>query len=325
MPKKTRKPKKQDAIVQVLPPTEKPWLLNSEEITLIKNNVAKGATDEELKFLLTVARRYRLDPFKQQIWFVKRWDKSAENGKGGTGAYVWTPQVGINGLLFAAGRDHKGDLGSISKPEFGPMFAVDKNTHVPTWASVKVWRKGAMQPTEAEAWWDEYAPADLSKAPFWRKMPRRMLAKCATALAIRQAYPDLGGLYIPEEMEKMGDDFTPNGRQIVQPETPRVLTEADIEQHDKAISQVQIVPWKDGRVALSGPGLQIAKGEMTPELWAELDIRLNSREKVIHMPVSKVFEFIDRAKLCNVEATMQEPVGHAKQPQQGSLLPEAQP
>lgn len=315
--RRTSRPKKAKttAIVKVAPASPTPWLLNSEEITLIKNNVAKGATDEELKFLLTVARRYRLDPFKQQIWFVKRWDKNADNGQGGTGAFVWTPQVGINGLLFAAGRDHKGDLGSIGKPEFGPI-----TKGIPEWASVKVWKKGATQPTEAEAWWDEYAPSDLSKAPFWRKMPRRMLAKCATALAIRQAYPDLGGLYIPEEMERMGEEFTPNGRQIAAPEPVKVLTEADIQEHDKAISQVQIVPWKEGRVALSGPGLQIAKGEMTPELWAELDIRLNAKEKVVHMPVAKVFEFTDRAKKCGVEATLIEPVGQQKQPEQGSLL-----
>jgi RecT family len=319
---KTASKKKKTAIVKVGPAPASPWLLNSEEITLIKNNIAKGATDEELKFLLTVARRYRLDPFKQQIWFVKRWDKSADNGKGGTGAYVWTPQVGINGLLFAAGRDHKKDLGSISRPQFGPMQKIDGGGKAPEWASVRVYKKGATEPTEAEAWWDEYAPADLSKAPFWKKMPRRMLAKCATALAIREAYPDLGGLYIPEEMERMGEDFSPSGRQIVEPEPVKVLTDADIQEHDKVISQIQIVPWKEGRVALSGPGLSIAKGEITPELWAELDVKFNTREKVTHMPVSKVFEFIDRAKKCNVEATMNEPIAEKKQPQQGSLLVE---
>ena len=168
-------------------------------------------------FCLTVARRYKLDPFKQQIWFVKRWDKNANNGKGGTGSFVWTPQVGINGLLFAAGRDHKAEFGSVGLPGCcGPMVQVNPKLKAPEWAKVQVWKKGSEHPTEAQAYWDEYAPAELEKAPFWRKMPRRMLGKCATALAIRQAYPDLGGLYIPEECDRIAEEFTPSGRQIVQ-------------------------------------------------------------------------------------------------------------
>lgn len=313
MKTKKAKTKKAEAIVQVLPPTEKPWLLNQEEVTLVKNSIAKGASDEELKFCLTVARRYKLDPFKQQIWFVSRWDKSADNGKGGKGAHVWTPQVGINGLLFAAARDHKKDFGSVSIPEYGPMITVSGQgkMQAPEWAKVKVWKKGEAEPTEAIAWWDEYSPADLDKAPFWRKMPRRMLAKCATALAVRQAYPDLGGLYIPEEMERMGDDVTPEGRRIIeqgQHEPTKALTEPEIQEYDKAISTVEIIPWKEGRVALSGTGLNIVKAEMSPEIISDLDIKLNTQEKVVHMSAGKVFEFIDRAKKCNVEAKLTETV-----------------
>ena len=223
MPAAKRKPTPQKpttalAPVKIPAPPERAWLLTSEEVTIVKNSIAKGASDEELKFCLTVARRYKLDPFKQQIWFVKRWDSGADNSAGGKGAFVWTPQVGINGLLFTAARDHKKEFGSVSLPTYGPMELVEGQGKMkaPEWASVKVWKKGEAEPTEAQAWWSEYAPADLSKAPFWRKMPRRMIAKCATALAIRQAYPDLGGLYIPEEMERMADEYTESGRQITQ-------------------------------------------------------------------------------------------------------------
>src|ERR1700690_4323910 len=224
---KKSKPKSK-AIVRVPAASEKPWLLNESEVAIVKNSIAKGASDPELQFLLTVARRYRLDPFRQQIWFVRRWDKNADNGNGGTGCHVWTPQISVNGLLFAAARDHKQDLGSVELPQYGPMFTVEGHgkLQAPEWVRVKVWKKNNPVPTEAEAWWSEYAPADLSKAPFWKKMPRRMLAKCATALAIRQAYPDLGGLYIPEEMERMGEDHTPNGRQIVDPNAPKVYPPA---------------------------------------------------------------------------------------------------
>ncbi len=226
MPKTKKKPKTEKAIVKIDPVPEKPWLLNTDEVAIVKNSIAKGASDQELTFLLTVARRYRLDPFRQQIWFVRRWDKNADNGHGGTGAHVWTPQVGINGLLFAAGRDHKEEFGSVSEPEYGPMVDITPKLKAPEWARVQVWKKGIAQPTVGVAYWEEYAPWELDKAPFWRKMPRRMLGKCATALAIRQAYPDLGGLYIPEECDRMNEDYTPSGRRIVQAEViPATLDE----------------------------------------------------------------------------------------------------
>lgn len=215
---KAKKERAKKAIVKVSPVPDKPWLLNTDEVAIVKNSIAKGASDQELTFLLTVARRYRLDPFRQQIWFVRRWDKNADNGHGGTGAYVWTPQVGINGLLFAAGRDHKEEFGSVSEPEYGPMMEITKTLKAPEWARVQVFKKGMSQPTVGVAFWTEYAPYELDKAPFWRKMPRRMLGKCATALAIRQAYPDLGGLYIPEECDRMNEEYTSSGRRIVQAE-----------------------------------------------------------------------------------------------------------
>lgn len=323
-PARKTKPAKSAAIVQVMPAAEKPWLLSQEEITIVKNSIAKGASDEELKFCLTVARRYRLDPFKQQIWFVSRWSKDADNGNGGKGAHVWTPQVGINGLLFAAARDHKQDLGSVSLPEYGPMVLVEGQGKMkaPEWARVKVWKKGASEPTEAEAWWDEYAPADLSKAPFWRKMPRRMLAKCATALAIKQAYPDLGGLYIPEECDRIAEDHTPSGRQIVEniPQPSREVTQEQLKQYES----LSVTPWKEGRVALSGNGLAIIKAEFSPEVIAEFDIKHNIKEKVTHMKASEVFKLKDRAEKLNVDVNLDYPnqsIPSANtEPVQGSLM-----
>lgn len=329
--KKVPKTKKAQTIVKISPPPDRPWMLSQEEITLVKNSIAKGASDEELGYCLTVARRYKLDPFKQQIWFVKRWDKSADNGKGGKGTNVWTPQVGINGLLFAAARDHKHDFGSVSLPEYGPMVKNSSGNMSPEWARVKVWKKGESEPTEAQAWWDEYAPFDLSTAPFWRKMPRRMIGKCATALAIRQAYPDLGGLQISEECERMGEDYSPGGRLIEEiggtVEAAQAVAKKKIEAHkegkvidvvpetEQEWETISVTPWKDGRVSLIGPGLNVVRPDMSPELIAELDIKHNAKENITHMPASKVFEFIDRAAKSKVKAALSEPG-----PEQGTLL-----
>ena len=202
----------------VKPPPPQPWNLNQDEVTLVKNQICKGATDEELKFCLTVARRYRLDPFKQQIWFVSRWDKDADTGNG-KGRNVWTPQVGIYGLMHCAARDHR-DYGTLSKPEYGPDQIFEIEGHkikAPAWAVVNLWKKGMAEPSVGEAWFEEYHPHSWKNAHlFWARMPHRMIAKCAKAQAIREAYPDLGGLFVPEEMERMSEDYTRSGRQIVQ-------------------------------------------------------------------------------------------------------------
>ena len=197
-----------------------PWQLTPPQITLLKNYLHLGdASEIELQACLEVARRYRLDPFKPgQIWFVKRWDSNADNGRGGTGALVRTPQVGIYGLANIAARDHA-DYGTLSLPEYGPIITVDIEGHkikAPEWARVKAFKKGVSEPSVGEAYFEEFCPSKWKNAElFWAKMQHRMIAKCAKAQALREAYPDLGGLYIPEEMDRMRDQYTEGGRRIV--------------------------------------------------------------------------------------------------------------
>lgn len=206
------------ALMRIAAPPAQPWNLTQEEVGLIKNHVAKGATDEELKFCLAVARRRKLDPFKAQIWFVKRRDKTAEGGS------RWVPMTSIDGLLHVAARDHK-DFGSSDEPEFGPMkeikwsyFEKSGKFMAPEWARVGVWKKGASRPTVATVYWDEIYP-DAGAAPMVREKPRLMLGKCALAQATRKSYPDTGGLYIPEEFQGP-PEFTLGGR-VMEVEQPK--------------------------------------------------------------------------------------------------------
>lgn len=212
-PKRERKPKADAGpiILRVPAAQKRPWELTEEEVNLVKNHIAKGCTDDELHFCLSVAKRYKLDPFRSQIWFVKRRDKKAQGG------YRWIPIVGINGLLHVAARDHKHDFGSNDEPEYGPMIKVEWTKYeyneqtnkriypgklmtldVPEWARVRVWKKGLEHPTVATVFWSEIYP-NLDDAPLVRQMPRLMLGKCALAQAIRRAYPATDGLYAREE------------------------------------------------------------------------------------------------------------------------------
>jgi RecT family len=221
-PKRERKAKT-PAIITVPAPTKKPWELSEAEVELVRNHIAKGASNEELAFCLGVARRYKLDPFRGQIWFVKRADRNLDKKdpvtKKWVKGYRWIPIVGINGLLHIAARDHKKEFGSISKISYGPMIEVEwvegywgkdergdaqyitKGKHkikVPEWAEVNAFKRNDPLPTVGQVFWEEIYP-NVDNAPLVRQMPRLMLGKCATAQAVRKAYPATDGLYLQEE------------------------------------------------------------------------------------------------------------------------------
>lgn len=183
-------------------------VLSPEQIDLIKETVAKGVSDLQLQLFLHVCRKHRLDPLAKQIYCVL-WPVRNNT------AYDMVIIVGINGLRTTAARDHK-DFAGTSKPVF--QFSQDKTPAgrvIPTSVTMKAFRKDA-EPSEVELFWEEFAPTDLrsSRADFWNRMPKHMLAKCAEAQALKKAYPDLSDVYIEEEVAQRMADLTPGGREI---------------------------------------------------------------------------------------------------------------
>lgn len=169
------------AAQELAPLTRAP--ITQEQLELIKNTVARGATNDELKLFLIAANRTGLDPFTKQIHFVKR---------GGHG----TIQTGIDGYRAIAERS--GSLAGIDDA----VYDTEIEPH-PHKATVKVYRivNNIRVEFAASARWDEYVPPQ-GQDFMWRKMPYFMLGKVAEALALRKAFPnDLTGLYVHEEMQ----------------------------------------------------------------------------------------------------------------------------
>src|SRR5258705_3292 len=143
--------------------------LKHEQIELIKSTCCRGATDEELRLVLWVAKKHRLDPLTRQLHAIKRnvtkHHKETRTGQDGGTFEVWVPgevmtiQVGIDGYRSMASR-YK-DYGSISEPEYEFAKAGDK---IPVMARIKVWKKGFEHPTVGIAYWDEYAPSNTDNA-----------------------------------------------------------------------------------------------------------------------------------------------------------------
>lgn len=171
---------------------------SKEQLELITNTVAKGATPDELKLFLYTASRTGLDPLTKQIHFVKRYDSKL-------GKEVGAIQTGIDGYRAIAERT--GTLAGIDDAVFDDEIGANPNK-----ASVTVYRlvNGERVAFTASARWAEYVSSykdrtsgQLKLSPMWAKMPYLMLGKCAEALALRKAFPnDLSGIYTNEEMQQ---------------------------------------------------------------------------------------------------------------------------
>jgi len=210
----------------------KPRRLQKNEVELLKRTVAKGVTDDEFALFLWVCKKHKLDPMCRQVHAVRRYVQKHHQDENGiwVAGHQMVIQIGIDGYRALAGRDH-GDFGGCDEPEF--VFDTDKR--IPVLARIRLWKKGLEHPIVGVAYWDEYAPRDLTRAEafMWNKMPKHMLAKCAEALALRKGYPELADIYTNEEMSQTMDEYAPSGRQIVSEVHPQAAIDAEVERQKK--------------------------------------------------------------------------------------------
>lgn len=175
-----------------------------EQVQLIKDTVARGATDDELRLFLEVCKSKRLDPFSKQIHAVKRWDS-------GLRREVMSFQVGIDG--FRALAERSGRYAGQDAPVWcgldGQWVDVWLAQQPPVAAKMSVYKQGFEKPVTRIALYREYVQTtkDGGANSMWAKMPANQLAKCAEALALRAAFPEeLTGLYTHEEMGQADND-----------------------------------------------------------------------------------------------------------------------
>jgi hypothetical protein len=184
----------------------------SHPIAVLRDQIAPGASDEELAFFAQVCARLDLSPFADQIVLIGRWDKRA-------GRTVYRHQLtvagrrtlavrtgrlaGIEGPVWCGPRNEAGDL------EWRDVWDRDGD---PYCARVLVHVHGWHVPANGTAKWSEFAQYDSNgkPLPLWRSMPAHMLGKCAESLALRRAFPDVIDPAVADEfpfpVEPGGDD-----------------------------------------------------------------------------------------------------------------------
>lgn len=173
-------------------------LQQNEALELAKRVIGRDLTDTEFELAMYTARRLGLDPLARQIHAVKRRGQL-------------TLQIGIDGYRALAERTGKyaGQLGPYWCGDDGQWRDVWLSSKPPAAAKVGVLRTDFREPIWAVARYASYVQYDKDGAltPTWARMPDIMLAKCAEALALRKAFPQvLSGVYVEEEMGQADDD-----------------------------------------------------------------------------------------------------------------------
>jgi phage recombination protein Bet len=189
---------------------------DSEQVEIIKNQIAKGCSDAQLAMFSQVCQKTGLDPFSRQIYCIMR---------GGNP----TIQVSIDGFRTIAARSGLYG-GSMTEwcGEDGIWRDVWLSQKPPAAAKTTVWRKGSIQPFTGVARFGAYQQGNS----MWQKMPDTMIAKVSESLALRKAFPaELSGLYTTEEMQQVDP-------------APVAVYSAEIQQSQEALADcMELLGW----------------------------------------------------------------------------------
>lgn len=173
---------------------------DAEKVDLIKDTIARGASDDELMLFLHLAQRSGLDPFSRQIYLIER--RANVNGEWKT---TRQPQTGIDGLRLIADRTER------YAPGRQPSYTYDvAGGLVTATAYVKKFVRGEWHEIAATAHYDEYVQRKKDGQPnqMWAEKPHIMLAKCAEAQVLRRAFPaEMSGLYTADEIRSGADEL----------------------------------------------------------------------------------------------------------------------
>jgi len=211
---------------------------DDELMKVLQSSLYPGAALPSIRMVLSYCKAAGLDPMQKPVHIVPMWDGKAKQMRD-----VVMP--GVN--LYRTQAARSGQFAGMTEPDFGP----DKTERIggqeityPEWCRVTVRRlmpNGSVAEfTAREYWIENYAVKggqEKSIAPnaMWTKRPRGQIAKCASAQALRIAFPEIASQPTADEME---------GKPLHHEEAPS---------HVQTVQRVEPECWPDTAFSLQIP------------------------------------------------------------------------
>lgn len=179
-------------------------LHEADMLNVLQSSLYPGAALDSIRMVISYCRAAGLDPMQKPVHIVPMWDRTI----GGMRDVI---MPGVN--LYRIQASRSGQFAGISEPEYGSDVVTKlggQDVTYPEWCRVTVKRQLASghiaEFTAREFWMENYAVKggkEKSIAPnaMWTKRPRGQIAKCASAQALRSAFPEIAAQYTAEEME----------------------------------------------------------------------------------------------------------------------------
>jgi phage recombination protein Bet len=182
-------------------------LSDDELIPTMRSAIYPGASDASIKLALSWCRAQGKDPLKRPVHLVPMRVKKVG---GGPNDYEFRDVVmpGIVDYRTDAARTgtHAGNDEAVFGPDVTTKLAGVDITY-PDWCEFTVYRIVGGQRCKFTSgkirWLETYATAKydtLAPNAMWRKRPYGQLEKCAEAMALRRAFPEVGAQPTAEEM-----------------------------------------------------------------------------------------------------------------------------
>lgn len=237
------------------------------KVEVIRNTVAKGATNDELEMYLHLAARYDLDPFAKEIWFVKRGsDATIMTSRDG---YLKIAQknpdfIGLTSFVVREGDEFSVDA---SHYDVSHKFGSKRGKILGAWAKCeRDGRKPVICFVELEDYYDD-------KSPVWKKYTSAMIQKVAEVFVLKRQF-GISGLVTSEEMP---ESFT---QPIHQPAQSTPQQQPDRASWLAAINELNVYAES---VGLTGEELRAkgnaVLGKANPKQWS-LDDIVKVRKKI---------------------------------------------
>jgi phage recombination protein Bet len=170
------------------------------DLELLKNTVAKGASDDELKLFVYLCNEYSLDPLKKEIYFLKYAGRTTIITSRDGYLKIANCHDQFDGIesdvVYQGDKLTKRDDGSLHIEYSLEHLAFDKAKLSGAFCSV--FRKDRKKATTVFVSLKDYFKKD---APIWGQYVHAMILKVAEAMALKRAF-SISGLVTREEIEK---------------------------------------------------------------------------------------------------------------------------